>query len=303
MVSALVRNAALLIAMSVSLAAGGAHAQSDGGALDASPRLADVPAVQSDASLQGDAPDAPDPLDEPPSDDEQHAAERAVPDREDPDDPSPTGGSREGAEVPETPRAAIEIGSLSDRACLRALSRAGVPFIRVRQRVPGVALPVMVRGPVRGVVIRGRGTPAEQELMDCRLAVALARFAPTLRAMRVRELRHISLHRPASAATIARHPVQTRHPAGLAIDVAAVVFDDGRVLDVLHDFHGRRGAPVCGPRARVPSDRSARALRAVACEAARRGVFNVVLTPNFNAAHRNHFHLEVARDVSWMYVH
>lgn len=295
-----VRTGAVLISICLTLAARSLGAQVDAGAADSGVSASDVLAPQGDASVDGDAAD---PLDEPLSADEQHAAERAAPDSEDPSDASPSRGAREGAPIPDTPRTAIEIASLSDRACLRALSRTGVSFIRVRQRVPGVALPVMIRGTVRGVSIRGRGTPEEQELMDCRLALALARFAPTLRAMHVRELRHISLHRPASAATIARHPVQTRHPAGLAIDVAAVVFDDGRSLDVLHDFHGRRGAAVCGPDARVPDSRDARALRAVACEAARRGVFNVVLTPNFNSAHRNHFHLEIARDVSWIYVH
>jgi len=300
-----VRTVAALLTLSLTLQGALARGQRDAGTGDASG--SDVPLSQGDASVLGDAgtvdEDAPDPLDEPPTADEQHAAERAAPDPEDPTDAGVATGTREGEAVPDVPQVAVEIAALSDRACLRALSRTAVPFIRVRQRVPGVALPVMVRGPVRGVTIRGRGTPAEQELMDCRLALALARYAPTLRAMGVNELRHISLHRPASAATIARHPVQTRHPAGLAIDVAAVVFDDGRVLDVLRDFHGRRGAAVCGPTARVPADPGARALRAVACEAARRGFFNVVLTPNFNLAHRNHFHLEVARDVSWVYVH
>ncbi len=299
------RTVAALLTLSLTLHGALARGQRDAGAGDAD--VTDVPVSQGDASVRGDASavddDAPDPLDEPPTADEQNAAERAAPDPEDPADAGVATGTREGEAIPDVPRVAVEIAALSDRACLRALSRTAVPFIRVRQRVPGVVLPVMVRGPVRGVTIRGRGTPVEQELMDCRLALALARYAPTLRAMGVRELRHISLHRPAAAATIARHPVQTRHPAGLAIDVAAVVFDDGRVLDVLRDFHGRRGAPLCGPTARVPADPGARRLRAVACEAARRGYFNVVLTPNFNLAHRNHFHLEVARDVSWVYVH
>ena len=297
----MVRSVGVLLASVLVLVTAEARAQ-DGGLVDAAVVVSDVPAAQGDAIAAASDDAAVDPLDEEPTAEELRAAERAVPDGEDPAEPDADAGTREGAPVPDIPRTAVEIAALTDRACLRALSRAAVPFIRVRQAVPGVALPVMVTGAIRGVRITGRGTPAERELMDCRLAVALARFAPTLRALRVRELRHISLHRPASAATIARNPVQTRHPAGLAIDVAAVVYDDGRALDVLRDFHGRRGAAVCGPTARVRADSGARALRTVACEAARRGFFNVVLTPNFNLAHRNHFHLEVARDVSWIFV-
>lgn len=287
----------------LSLVAAEARAQVDGGGGvgDASVDVTDVTVSQGDASVAGDASEL-DPLDRDPTSEEERAAAHVLPDDEEEPATGADEGAREGDPVPDVPRVAVEVAALTNRACLRALSRAAVPFIRVRQGVPGVALPVMVTGPIRGVRVRGSGVPAERELMDCRLAVALARFAPMLRAMRVRELRHISLFRPASPAEVARRPVQTRHPAGLAIDVAALVFDDGRSVDVLRDFRGRRGAPVCGPGARVRGGAGARALRTVACDAARRGYFNVVLTPNFNRAHRNHLHLEVARDVSWIFV-
>lgn len=285
----------------LSLVAAEARAQVDGGGGDASVDATDVTVSQGDASVAEAAPE-PDPLDRDPTSEEERAAAHVLPDDEDETALDADEGAREGDPVPDVPRVAVEIAALTDRACLRALSRAAVPFVRVRQGVPGVALPVTVTGPIRGVRVRGSGVPAEREIMDCRLAVALARFAPMLRAMRVRELRHISLFRPASPAEVARRPVQTRHPAGLAIDVAALVFDDGRSLDVLRDFRGRRGAAVCGPGARVRGGAGARALRSVACDAARRGYFNVVLTPNFNRAHRNHLHLEVARDVSWIFV-
>ncbi|RYZ66314.1 MAG: hypothetical protein EOP08_05175, partial [Proteobacteria bacterium] len=38
------------------------------------------------------------------------------------------------------------------------------------------------------------------------------------------------------------------------------------------------------------------------CEARENGVFHVMLSPNFNWAHRNHFHLEVAAHPRWFYV-
>jgi two-component system CheB/CheR fusion protein len=43
-------------------------------------------------------------------------------------------------------------------------------------------------------------------------------------------------------------------------------------------------------------------LREIVCAAVDQQLFNVVLTPDFNRAHRNHFHLEVMPGVQWMLV-
>ena len=76
--------------------------------------------------------------------------------------------------------------------------------------------------------------------------------------------------------------------------------EDGSKLDVEHDFHGRIGAPPCGPGAGpVPATVEAMELRQIVCEAAEAKLFNVALTPDYNWAHRNHFHLEVAAGVRW----
>ena len=40
-------------------------------------------------------------------------------------------------------------------------------------------------------------------------------------------------------------------------------------------------------------------LRSIVCEAADQRLFTVILTPNYNRAHANHFHLEVTPDVTW----
>ena len=195
----------------------------------------------------------------------------------------------------------MEIGALSGRACLRALARSRVAYERVRGGVPGIATPVTLTGPLHGVWLRGSGEREMRETMDCRLAVALVRFADVLRPLGVRGLRHVSLYRAPSARELARGSA-ARHGVGLAADIAAFVMSDGSSLVVDRDFHGRLRRPACGPSARVPNDGAARALRTFFCEAARRGVFSVLLSPNFNRAHHNHFHLEVSRRASWQFV-
>lgn len=208
----------------------------------------------------------------------------------------------EGPAPSESPLRATEIAALSPKQCLRALVRAGVPFERVRWGSSGMATPVTITGPIAGVYVRaGRGQPP-RETMDCLLAVALVRYARFLRARGIREVRHLSLHRPATPAEVARRPLLPRHPGGLAIDAAVFVRDDGVELNVTRDFHGRLGAPVCGPTARVSPQPEARALRAIFCDAVREGLFHVALSPNFNDEHHNHFHLEITRSVSWLFV-
>src|SRR5690242_6681988 len=68
---------------------------------------------------------------------------------------------------------ASEIAALSDRACLRALQRALVPFEQVPYSVAGIATPVRIRGRIQGVRYRANERPEVYELMDCRFAMAL----------------------------------------------------------------------------------------------------------------------------------
>jgi hypothetical protein len=98
-------------------------------------------------------------------------------------------------------------------------------------------------------------------------------------------------------------PPGTRHPAGLAIDVAMLHKRDGRWLSVQRDFHGRVGAKTCGEGAPVPESPDARELHALVCESSDLEVFTYVLTPDYNAAHADHFHMEVKPVVRWFLYH
>jgi len=226
---------------------------------------------------------------------EDEAAARALgPDEEE--------GTPEGGALPDVPAVASEIAAMSSRTCLRAMVRAHIDFERPRQFPVGVATPVIVRGPIRGVTFHGSRDTAVRELMDCRLAVVLVRYATFLRAHHIREVRHLSLWRIAGRGEPLSNGLYPRHPGGMAIDAGVFVRDDGSTLNVLRDYHGRRGRAPCGPNARVHPSPEARALRTLHCEPARRGWFHVALGPNFNHEHRNHLHLEVTRNVSWNFI-
>jgi hypothetical protein len=73
----------------------------------------------------------------------------------------------------------------------------------------------------------------------------------------------------------------SEHATGNAIDIAGFVLEDGRRISVLGDWDGE--------------DAEARFLRAVrdgACKS-----FATVLSPDYNAAHADHFHLD--QDGRW----
>ena len=96
--------------------------------------------------------------------------------------------------------------------------------------------------------------------------------------------------------------VRSQHAGGLALDAARFIRKDGSQLDVLDDFKGRRGSKTCGKKARKVKDAAAIELREIVCEAVEQHLFTVTLTPNFNRAHKNHFHLELTPDVKWFWV-
>ena len=211
--------------------------------------------------------------------------------------------------------------SLGSEACLAELSRRGVEFTRVAE-APGVVTPVRLPGDVGGVVYRTEApahlrATAPYDIFDCRLVLALDDFSRVLRAHDVDEVRMFSAYRPDPQTPGHREgesvtPGGTRHAGGLAIDVrrfgkrsSTPDLPASRVwLDVERDFHGTVGPPPCGPGAAppVPSTPEARELRSIACEAADQHLFTSILTPSYNRAHRNHFHMEVTPAVRWYLV-
>jgi hypothetical protein len=199
---------------------------------------------------------------------------------------------------------AVRYGALSQDDCEAELTRRHIEF--VREEAAAVLAPVRLSGALHGVVFRtdqsaeARAT-SRWEIADCRLVLALDDFAEILSRYSIVEVRHYSMYRPPRSA---RTTIGTQHDGALAIDAGRFIDATGAVLDVDKDFHGRIGDKTCGdgaaPRAATPE---AIELRAILCEVVERHLFNVVLTPNYNRPHKNHFHLEVMADVSWFLVH
>ncbi len=179
--------------------------------------------------------------------------------------------------------------ALERDACEDALRARGVAFTRAED-IPGVRAPIRLAGPMHDVAIHSPVPPAERarsraELVDCRLALALDDFAATLASRGVVDVTHISTYRSKNeGGCTVRYPGE-QHCAALAVDVASFTKRDGTKLVVDRDFHGKIGTLTC---AEPPKNE----LWEIACAAAGKQ-FQVVLTPNWNAEHHNHLHLEL----------
>jgi hypothetical protein len=224
---------------------------------------------------------------------------------ETPADPDPAHETdpAEGISLPSAPgtAAALRYAALDRATCEAELAARGASFERV-ESARGVVAPIRLRGPLSGVTYRSMLAPAQRrtspyEILDCRLALALDDLAKVLVKHDVVEVVHYSMYRPPAGKAPLAAPGK-RHSGALAIDLGALVTRDGRTLVVEKDFHGGIGQKPCGPRSpKNPSE-----LRALYCEIADAALFNVMLSPDYNWPHRNHFHLEVTAGVRWLLV-
>jgi hypothetical protein len=202
---------------------------------------------------------------------------------------------------------AMRYAALGSAECKAELTRRRVEF-RDAEPAPGVLVPVRLAAPLNGVVYRTALSQSAREtspweVFDCRLALALYDFGDILHAHDIDEVLIFSAWRPPPK-TWPQERIADRHPGGLAVDVEKFRRKSGEWLVVLNDYHGRVRSQTCGKRqvAPKPPTPAAKELRSIVCEAAEAHIFNAVLTPNYNRAHVNHFHLEVKAGVSWFLV-
>jgi hypothetical protein len=189
---------------------------------------------------------------------------------------------------------ASRLASLSPSQCWAELGRRKLSGVtRFKGAKAGVAAPVRLTGPINGVRFLTPGAKSPYGVLDCRLAVSLAELSQVLRRHDVIEVRVDNMYRPRARLPGKRKPSQ--HSYGLAIDMTRFKLADGSELVIERDFEGRIGEPVCGDGARAELSKPAAQLRDLICDVARSELFHHILTPNHDAAHRDHFHLDIAR--------
>ena len=174
-------------------------------------------------------------------------------------------------------------------ACMSALRAAGVEVQRAEDRNDGGFC--VVRGAVR--LTGGDVTPLSPGglVMQCPLTVRYVIWDRQVlrpeaertlgsRVARVDNMGSYSCRRIYGSTDVAQRP--SEHARANALDVAGVTLSDGRRVSVLNDWDGT------GP-AGAPGAAFLRAMRDGGCR-----LFSTVLTPDYNAAHADHLHLDGA---------
>lgn len=204
----------------------------------------------------------------------------------------------------------FKYGAMGRGECLTELAHRKIPYEPVEE-ARGVVIPIRLTGPVSGVRFRTELPEKERrsspfEVMDCRLALAISDFAAVLAKHDVEEVLIFSAWRP-PAKTWPKDKPAVRHPGGLALDVRKLVKKPGADgkradLEILRDWVPKPEQDPCTKDGRASGRPEEQELHAIFCEANDARMFTSQLSPNYDAAHKNHFHLEVRPEVSWRLV-
>ncbi len=167
-------------------------------------------------------------------------------------------------------------GLASGERCLAELTAKKVRFKSLEER-PGIETPVRIDGPIGGVTYFAHGL---QLIVDCRMGLALVRIAPLLARHDITRVRFSGAY----VYRLTRHGKLSLHANGLALDVHQVFTKDGTSYEVERDF--ARGV---GCAKDVPF------VNRLACELRETELFRELITPDYDADHKDHLHLGIPR--------
>lgn len=169
--------------------------------------------------------------------------------------------------------------------CRDELKSRGVAFAAATK--PGIADGVEITGPLGGVAF----TYDEKAplVIDCSLAVSLDEAGKYMAALGMDRAIYVSAY---SRRNVRGTDRPSKHSYGLAIDISAFRgAATNLALRVDQDFEQGLGGTVdCIGKPLTPGGQT---LKILQCQLVRSGLFHLVLTPDYDDAHHDHFHLEV----------
>ncbi len=206
-----------------------------------------------------------------------------------------TATAYDGDEPVATASVDITIADLQLASCREWLDTYQIEYT-VGPAMPGVKDPVTAKMPINGVLYKtvGATNPRTQMYGDCTILKSLAEAAPFFRERDVKLVTDYGVYNyrcigggapPDCPNGISQHAYAT------AIDLAGFTTSDDTFYSVNDDW-------VIDPNAEetcaAPTEPGKDAfLHELICDLKDAAVWNIVLTPNYNAAHRNHFHVDL----------
>lgn len=188
------------------------------------------------------------------------------------------------------------VGTLIEPSdCRGALALYGVAYEDGPVR-EGVEDGITATVPINGISYRvlGANAPRATLFADCRLILSLARAASTFRYHGIVEVSDLGVYnyRCIGSGTPPNCPQgMSQHAFAMGIDLAGFTYDDGTFASVNDDW-------VIDPDAQETCDAAVEPgvdaeLHDLICDLKAERTWNIVLTPNYNADHRNHFHVDL----------
>jgi len=159
----------------------------------------------------------------------------------------------------------------------------------------GVADPVTAMMPINGVGFRVGSAARMTMFGDCTLIKSLAEAASSWRARKIVEVTDLGVYNYRCINNAGTPPNCTiglsEHSFGNAIDLAAFKDADGTTYSVKDDWVID---PAPYKTCTDPTEPGKDAfMHEMICELKARGIWNIVLTPNYNSLHRDHFHVDL----------
>lgn len=170
--------------------------------------------------------------------------------------------------------------------CYDALDKLKIAYTALSAPTD-VAMPVEVDGPLGGVTFVAAADPQRPLVVDCSLVYSLA----VAGAMLADEGVATAIFGDAYHHRVVKGTSRlSKHSFGLALDVHRFTDAAGRTLSVGADYEKGlgRGRDCLGR----PDGDKARRLRLLWCRLERSELFKLVLDPDFDEDHRDHFHLQ-----------
>jgi len=167
-------------------------------------------------------------------------------------------------------------------SCYAELEARQVTFKKTKK--PGIANAVEITGMLGGVEVAG----ATALVIDCSLAVSLDEAGRYMRALGVAKATFSSAY---SRRNVRGTNRPSKHSYGLAIDVSGISGPDLGTMKIDRDYEQGLGDAVdCLGQ---PMTQAGAVLKVLQCQLVRSGLFHLVLSPDYDDAHHDHFHLEV----------
>jgi hypothetical protein len=174
----------------------------------------------------------------------------------------------------------------TEASCLDELDRRGITYQRTRKK--GVEIGVDVTGPLGGIT--WTSSSGKTLLLDCSLAISLDEAGRYLADLGITDATFSSSY---SVRNVRGSKKPSKHSYALAIDVHTFSSAELGKINVALDYEQGLGDGMdCIGQ---PLTAGGAILKTLQCQLTHSGLFRLVLSPDYDDAHHDHFHLEARK--------